>query len=199
MSETNSGNKKPSLRKLFLFSIIDSYFATVIIDIITSLFLVDIASTFQISVGNAGQLVTVTSISSVMTGLCIGILSIRYNFKSILLLGVLFIASSSIGTFLAPNFGWMLGFYSLNGIGSSMVFPMALAIIGDYLPIEKRAGAVGWVMATQSITYIIGAPILALISNFGWRFNLIILVLPISVVFFVLAAINIPTKKIFTK
>jgi DHA1 family putative efflux transporter-like MFS transporter len=72
---------------------------------------------------------------------------------------------------------------------------MALTLIGDYLPLDKRTNAIGWIVASGALTYIIGAPVISFIAGFeGWRFVLLGFVTPISLAGLLLAFFGLPSE-----
>ncbi|MBX5327638.1 MAG: MFS transporter [Candidatus Bathyarchaeia archaeon] len=147
MRDTGAFVEKHSLGRLFLPSLAVSYFGTFPLGVLVGLLLVDIASTFHVSVGAMGQISTISSVVAVIFGLFMGILSVRFKHKSLLMVGLLCVTISALGCFLAPTLSLMQAFYSLSGVGTAMVFPMTLTLIGEHFPLEKRANAVGWIMA----------------------------------------------------
>jgi len=187
--------KKGSPRRLFLPSLIISFFATSPLGILTGLLLVDMALSFEVSVGVMGQINTLSYIVAVIFAMLMGVLSVRFSHKSLLILGLLSISLSALGCALSPNLSLMLASYSLSGVGMAMVSPMAFAMVGEYLPLEKRANAVGWIVAGGSFAYVIGAPIIALIAGFGgWRFPLFGFVIPTLLVSLLLAFVGLPAS-----
>lgn len=192
---TKAPNQNRSTGKLLIFALAIAYFATITVDVLVSLQLVDIAASFQVQVGTAGQIRSVSSIAAIATALLMGLLSIRFKHKPLLLTGVLCIGILSIGCFFASNLATMSIFYALNGVGSVIVFPMAVALAGDFFSIEKRTKAVGWIVASSSISYIIGAPIVSFFAGAGgWQFVLLSFVLPVSVIGMILVYFSIPKE-----
>jgi predicted MFS family arabinose efflux permease len=178
--------------KLFLPSLAMSYFAAGPLGVLVSLLLIDIGNTFNVSVGIMGQINTPYSIVAVVVALLMGSLSVRFKHKSLLLIGLLFINVSALGCFLASEYNVMLVSYSLSGLGWAMVSPMAVTLIGEHLPLEKRPNAVGWIVAGGSLAYFIGAPVVASISGIGgWRFALMVFVIPVSLVGLMLAFVGL--------
>lgn len=58
---------------------------------------------------------------------------------------------------------------------------------------EKRASAIGWGVTGGALVYVIGAPMIAVMSAYeGWRFPLLGFVLPILLVSFLLAFVGLP-------
>jgi len=180
--------------KLFLTSLAMSNFATGPLGVLTGLLLIDIALTFEVSVGVMGQINTLSYVVAVIFSLFMGILSVRFRHKSLLMIGLLCVSISALGCFLAANFNLILTFYSLSGVGTAMVFPMAITLIGEHFPLEKRGNAVGWIIAAGSLSYLIGAPVIGFIAGiWGWRFVLLGFVIPISLASLFLAFIGLPS------
>jgi predicted MFS family arabinose efflux permease len=195
MSDEASAVEKLSLGTLFLLSLALAYFATATLDVLPNLLLMDIAATFQTTLGAASQIRTFTNIATFATALLMGVLSVRFKHKALLLTGVGFMLISSLGCFFAPTLSWMQFYYSLNGVGSAMVLPMALALIGDFLPLEKRAKAVGYMVAMAPLSFFISVPITGILANFGdWRLVPLLFSVPFSVVGLLLAFFGLPAS-----
>jgi DHA1 family inner membrane transport protein len=192
-STDNGGTKK-----LFVPSLALAFFATGKMDVLASLFLVDIAITFfgssdTAAVGVASQIVVFSNIAAVAFGLLNGFLSVRLKHKVLLLFGSLCITIGALGCFLAPNFLSMKIFYPLDGIGTITVSAMAFALIGEVLPLEKRGKAIGYVTAAGILAAAIGYPVSGIISGVGgWRSVLLLYVLPVSLIGLALAFYGIP-------
>lgn len=200
MDGSNPKKENGSMRKLFLPSLAMSNFATGPLGVLVTLLLIDIASTFEVSVGIMGQMSTISYVVAVIFGLFMGILSVRFRHKSLLMVGLLCVTISALGCFFASNFEFMLIFYSLSGVGTAMVFPMAITLVGEHFRLEMRGNAVGWIIAAGSISYLIGAPVIGFIANIsGWRFTLLEFVIPISLGSLFLASIGLPSASLSNK
>src|SRR4030067_2310946 len=132
-------------KKLFLSALAFAVFAAAVIDVMLPLLLTDVAKTFQVQVGTASTISSISAIVGVAVGLLMAVLSVRFRHKPLLLLGVFFISAAALGTYLAPTFLSLQIVYSLNGVGSVMVGAIALALIGESYPLERGGKAVGWV------------------------------------------------------
>jgi predicted MFS family arabinose efflux permease len=180
---------------LFLPSLVISYFATSPIGIVTGLFLLKMAETFGVDKGFMGQINTFSSIVSVFFALLMGVLSVRLRHKSLLLTGLLFLGVSAVGCYFAWDINSIFILYSLSGVGIAMVGPMAIALVGENLAFEKRANAVGWVLAGGSLAYLVGAPIMGVLAGFGgWRISLLGFVIPFSILSLLLAFAGVPSQ-----
>jgi predicted MFS family arabinose efflux permease len=180
--------------ELFLPALASVSFAVGPISVLAALLLIDIGNSFGISeVGVTGQVNTLYAIAAVVFALLTGALSIRFKHKSLLLAGVLLMIVSAVGCFIAPDFITLLAFYSLSGAGYAIVNPMTFTLVGEHFPLQKRASAIGWIVAGGALVYVIGAPTIAAMSGYGgWRFPLLGFVLPILLVSLLLAFVGIP-------
>jgi len=192
--ETNSSSSGASPRKLFLPSLVTASFASGPISVLAALLLIDIGNTFGTSVGVTGQINTAYSIAAFIFALLTGFLSVKFKHKSLLLVGVLLMIVSALGCFLASDFMSLLAFYSLSGAGYAIVNPMTFTLVGEHFPLEKRAKAIGWIVAGGALVYVLGAPIIALMSGFeGWRFPLLGFVLPVLLMSLLIASLGLPS------
>lgn len=168
---------------------------------VTSIFLLDVTASFfgtpnPVSIATTGQLVTLSGIVSIFFGVLLGILTVKYDHKRLLLIGVLGITLGTVGCFLAPNFISLQVFYSVEGIGTIMVNTMAFALIGEFLVLNKRPRATGWVIAGASIAGIASA----IVVNFffsgagGWRSFLAWFALPVSFIALAATFFGVPSS-----
>ena len=186
-----------SSRRLFLASLASASFASGPITVLAALLLVDIGKTFNTGVETTGQINTTYSIAAFILALSTGALSIRFKHKSVLLAGLVLMSVSAFGCFTASDFVTMLVFYSLSGAGYAMVSPMTFALVGEHFPLEKRTNAIGWIVAGGALVYVVGAPVIALVSGpQGWRFPLLAFVIPVLLVTLFLAFLGLPSASI---
>jgi len=157
--------------------------------------LVDIASTLKVSVGTASQILTVSSLLSLIMGVVMGFLAVRFKHRSLFLLGLAFFAFGALGCFFAPNFASMLFFSIFLGLGI-VASIMVYAMIGDFLPLQKRGIAVG--LATASgvgLTSLVMPQVTSVITNAaGWRAVLLWFIFPLSLVTLLLGFFLLPSK-----
>jgi DHA1 family purine base/nucleoside efflux pump-like MFS transporter len=194
MGDDLGREEKSSRGRLFLPSLAFSYFASGPLGVVVSLLLIDIGETFGVSEGVMGQINTLYSIMAVVFALLMGIFSLRFKHKSLLLIGLLFIGISALGCLVAADFSGMLVSYSLSGLGWAMVSPMCVTLIGEHFSLEKRASAIGWIVAGGALSFVIGAPIIASIASLGgWRLTIIGFVIPILLASLLFAFISLPS------
>ena len=178
-----------SAGRLFVPSLAVAFFSTWIIESLTGIFLMDVATEFfgspnPVTIATTGQLVTISSIVSVIFALMLGILSVRYSHKKLLLMGSFAVAIGILGCFLAPEFLFMQFFFPIEGIGTVAIGAMAFTIVGEFLAVNRRPKAIGWILAGNSIAGIIGALMINLFfsGTAGWRSYLLWFAMPISAI-----------------
>lgn len=125
-----------------------------------------------------------------------GAMSDRFGRRRIFLIGMVgFIAGSLLcGT--APTIAWLIFFRALQGLGASMMNPVALSIIANVFPEPgDRARAVGIWGAVAGASLAIG-PMLGgfLTQTVGWR-TIFHINVPLGIAAVVLTAIYVPESK----
>ena len=93
---------------------------------------------------------------------------------------------------LAPNYQFLVAARAVTGFFGGILGGMAMAIVGDVFPEERRGRATGALMSAFAIASIMGVPFgLMLGQNFGWHVPFIALVI-LGIPVFVLAALTLP-------
>ena len=191
--ESNQTGEKGSVGRLFLPALVLSRFATTPSGIILSFLLIEIGLTFGLPVGVTGQLSTARSIVGVVSAILMGILSVRFKHKSLLTTGLIILSVAILGCGLASNFILLLIFYPLLGLGGSMVMPMTTTLTAKHLPLQKRASVIGLLMATVSVSYLIGTLFIRFISDIGgWRLPFLVYALPFPLLSILLVFKGLP-------
>lgn len=129
-----------------------------------------IAAEYHLSPQKIGLILSAFGMGYAFTTLLGGILTDRFGGRLILFLSVL---SWSI---LGGLVGFAGGFTSLFmlrfllGIAEGPNFSTVSKVITDWLPINERVAALGWVIITVPLALAIGAPIISLLIVYvGWR------------------------------
>lgn len=186
--------------KLLIPSLALAFFGTSMLDVLASLFLVDLAKTFLgssslPSIAIVSQIVTLSSAAAITFGVLNGFLSVKVNHKTLLLFGAFCIVVGVTGSLLAPNLLFLAIFYPFDGIGTIIVSAMAFTLIGETLPFEQRAKSVGIVTAAGIFSTALGYAIAGWIATFeSWRAYLSWYVLPISLVALAFAFLAVPFR-----
>lgn len=194
-AQDNLSEETDSVGRLFLPSLVLTRFATQPTGVVLSLLLIEIGLTFGLPVGVTGQIGTVRSITAFVSSLIMGLLSVRYKHKSLLLMGLLLLSVAIIGCYLSPSFALLMSFYVMIGFGTAMIMPMTTSLVAKHLPLEKRTSALGLLMATVSISILLGTPIIRFISDIGgWRLPYLLYALPFPLLSLVLVFKGLPSE-----
>jgi predicted MFS family arabinose efflux permease len=71
--------------------------------------------------------------------------------------------------------------------------PMVMALVGEHLPLEKRANAIGIISASTSVPGLIVGPLIGLIVGYGgWRLSFFVFTLPLSLFGLIAVSIWLP-------
>jgi predicted MFS family arabinose efflux permease len=84
--------------------------------------------------------------------------------------------------------------YALGGLGVSMIFPMVTALIGQHIPKEGRTNAIAFLMAGNSLLYLVGMPLVNYLGN--WRQSFLFFSIPLLLLSIILSFIFIPKEEI---
>ena len=125
-----------------------------------------------------------------------GSMSDRFGRRRVFQIGLVLFLLGSLLCSLAQSIGQLIAFRALQGLGASMLNPVALSIIANAFPERKdRARAVGIWGAVAGVSLAIG-PLLggALTQKVGWR-SIFWINLPIGIAAMVLAAKFVPESK----
>lgn len=193
-NELGPAEKNGSLGGLFLPLLAFSYFATGLLGVLVSLLLVDIGLTFNADVSLMSQVNTSYNIAGFVFALLMGVLSVRFKHKTLLIVGILLTCGSALGFYLAWDFVVVLAAYSLSGIGWAMISPTVFTLIGEHVSLIKRANAIGLTVAAGALGYVIGPLLIAWIANLGgWRLCLVGFVIPVLFVSLLMTSAGVPS------
>ena len=136
--------------------------------------LVEISTDLDISVAVAGQLATATYAAWGVSVVALGPLSDSFGRRPIALAGLLLISGSLIGSAFAPNIEVLLVLRVLTGLGAGTLPPTFVGAISEVISPERRARAVGGLLAVGQLASVVSLPAVALLADWGgWRFTFI--------------------------
>ncbi len=125
-----------------------------------------------------------------------GSVSDRVGRRRVFQIGLVMFTAGSVLCSLAGSIGQLVAFRAIQGLGASMLNPVALSIIANAFPQPKdRARAVGIWGAVAGVSFALGPPLGgALTQSIGWR-SIFWINLPIGLIAVVLAALYVPESK----
>ena len=132
--------------------------------------IVDIAADFNTSVSKTGQFASATFIAWAIGAPLTGPISDSYGRRPIALIGVGLVGTGLLGCSLSINYEMMFVFRLLTGFGSAMILPNSAAVVADLVSPQTRGKYIGRLTGIGTIATAMGAPIAAMLINFGtWR------------------------------
>jgi len=158
--------------------------------LLTSLLLIEIGETFGTSIGVTNQINTINSVMAIIAALIVGIISIRYSYRTLLIAGLSLSIVSILGCCYAPTFLTLLVVYSLGGFAQNMIVPMTTALIGEHILQDKRTQAMGWLISGPAAIYILGYPIGNIIGD--WKKAYLFFAFPVVLIALILTILSIP-------
>ena len=162
-------------KELFLAGLFVAVFAVMNSTLMITALLVEISDDMQVSVAVAGQLATATYAAWGVSVISVGPLSDSFGRRPIALAGLLLITGSLIGGAFAPNFETLLALRVLTGLGGGMMPPSLVGAISDVISPERRARAIGALLAVGMMATVVGVPAIALSADWsGWQFAFIV-------------------------
>ena len=162
---------------------------------VVSLLLVDIALSFNVEVGVAGQVSTAAGIMSILFGLVMGALSVRFKHKSLLFTGILLFVLVAVAAYFSTSVSMLIAVYAFVGVANALVMPMVSTIIGEFVSPDRRASVIGMTVGGMFLIYLVGMLSVGLISNIGWRMVMVIVVVPVGVLVGILCRSLLPEQK----
>ncbi|GGZ73640.1 MFS transporter [Streptomyces echinoruber] len=141
---------------------------------------------------------TVDAYTIVLAGLLIssGALADRFGRRRVFQCGLVLFGAASLVCAMAPSVGWLVASRAVQGIGASMLSPVALAIVVNAMPDPReRAQAIGIWASVFGLSMAMG-PVTggALLAGLGWR-SLFWINAPVVVIALVLSSLFVPESR----
>ncbi|MGA5821515.1 MFS transporter [Kitasatospora sp. NPDC094028] len=152
----------------------------------------------SLGVGVRGLEWTVDAYTVVLAGLLIssGAVADRFGRRRVFRCGLAVFGAASVVCAVAPSVGWLVAARAVQGVGASMLGPVALAIVVNVMPDPReRARAIGVWASVFGLSMAVG-PVTggALLAGLGWR-SLFWVNVPVIVVALVLSAVLVPESR----
>lgn len=164
------------INKAWFFAVLSlAVFATQNASFIVPPLLVEISSDLNVSVAVAGQLATATFAAWALSVVSVGPLSDSFGRRPVALAGMLLLFISVVASAFAPNIEVFLVLRVLTGLGAGTLPPNAVGAIADVISPERRAQAVGALLAISLVSTAVSVPMVALLADWvGWRFTFVV-------------------------
>ncbi len=133
-------------------------------------FLPNVATTYGVSVPQAGHIISAYALGVVAGAPIIAILGAKLPRRLLLLLLMAFFALGNVVSAFAPGYGWLVALRFLSGLPHGAYFGVASLVAADMAAPDKRAQAVGRVMLGLTVATLVGTPLATWLGqSLGWR------------------------------
>ncbi|WP_394827154.1 MFS transporter [Pendulispora albinea] len=132
--------------------------------------LAPIGETFQVEPARITLLVTAYALPCAIFAPLFGTLSDHWGRRRVLLPSLFIFALGTYGGALASSFTFALICRFIAGVAAAAMGPNAFALVGDFIPLERRPAAMGHVMLGLTIGLIVSPAIGGWVTQeLGWR------------------------------
>jgi MFS transporter, DHA1 family, inner membrane transport protein len=133
-----------------------------------------IAHTFQVSIGAAGQMTTAYALSFALLAPTVAAIAGNVPRKLLMLLGLTVFIIGNLATAVAPTFGLALLTRIITGLGAAMYAPTASGSAAMIAPPERRGFALSIVIGGLTTATALGSPLGSVIGGLGdWRWTML--------------------------
>lgn len=134
----------------------------------------EIARSFHVSIGAAGQLTTVYALAYALLSPTLAAAFAHIERKKVMLGGLGLFMIANLATAWAPSFALALAARAVAGFGAAMYAPTATGAGASIVPPEKRGFALSIVIAGLTFATAVGSPIGTVIGGLGdWRWTMV--------------------------
>jgi predicted MFS family arabinose efflux permease len=136
---------------------------------------VGIASSYGVSIGTVGQVRAISALTAVLATLLVGGWIHRHGARPVMLAGGLLGAAGAALSGLAPSLLVFGLAQAITGVGICFLLSAGFAGAGEFFASGARDWAIGWVVALQSLAWIVGVPLVGLLAEgFSWHYGFIV-------------------------
>jgi predicted MFS family arabinose efflux permease len=130
----------------------------------------ELEKAFKINPQQFSLLVSAYTLSAFFSGLIAALMIDRFDRKTALFFSYIGFILGTLACALSPSYEMLLLARILTGAFGGLLGAVILAIVGDAFPLQRRATAMGTIMASFSVASVVGVPLgLFLASKFGWH------------------------------
>ncbi|MGG2092521.1 MFS transporter [Bacillus sp. S13(2024)] len=163
------------MNKIFLLAI--GMFALGVDAYVMAGILPSIADEFRVSIGKAGQTVSIFTLCYAIAAPLFAAMMSKTNAKNTLLIALSIFVSANVVSAVTNNFIILLLSRGIAGIGAGLYSPFASSAAVTFVHENKRGRALGMILLGMSAGTVIGVPFGIYISDmYGWRITMLFIV-----------------------
>lgn len=154
--------------RVFILAI--SVISVGLVELIVGGILPTIANDLQVSIGQAGQLITVFALVYAVSGPILYTMTANIERKKLLLLTLGIFVLGNVVTYMSPSFLFVMVARVITAMSTALIIVLSLTIAAKIVKQQHRAKAIGLIYMGISSSLVLGVPIGIIISDaFGWR------------------------------
>jgi MFS transporter, DHA1 family, purine base/nucleoside efflux pump len=154
--------------RVFILAI--SVISVGLVELIVGGILPTIADDLKVSIGQAGQLITVFALVYALSGPILYTLTANMERKKLLLLTLGIFVLGNVITYISPSFLFVMIARVLTAMSTALIIVLSLTIAAKIVQPQHRAKAIGLIYMGISSSLVLGVPIGIIVSDaFGWR------------------------------
>lgn len=142
-------------------------------------------NSLDISAQQFSLIVTIYAFAAFVAGLISTAFIDRYDRKTALLFLFTGFTLGTLACAFTPSYSMLLVFRGITGAFGGTLGALVLAVVGDVIPLERRAAAMGWVMTAFSAASVVGVPAgIYIAAEAGWRMPFIVVAALSAIILF---------------
>ena len=153
-----------------LLPLVTATIATQAVIVVLAPLVVAIGDDLGASVSAVGQARSILAAAGVAGAVVVGGAIDRFGLRPILVLGASLALAGQLATAAAPSLVLLYAAHAVTGLGVACMLSAGFAGVAAWFEPEEAPRALGFVVGAQSISWIIGNPIIGLLADAGsWR------------------------------
>jgi len=141
-----------------------------LVELIVGGILPQIAQDLNISIGTAGQLITVFALIYAFSGPVLLALTAKMERKRLYMLSLFVFFIANVMAYVSPSFTMLMAARILTAMSTALIIVLSLTITAKVVEPAHRAKALGFIYMGISSSLVLGVPLGIMISEaFGWR------------------------------
>ena len=154
-----------------------------------------IMAEFGITPGQFAWVVSAYALAAFLGNLVSTVVIDRFDRRTALLFLFSCFTVGTLGCAFAPTYLFLLGLRFATGLFGGTLGALVLAIVGDVIPLERRASAMGWVMTAFSAASVVGVPAgIWIAAEYGWHTPFLVTA-AIAAIFVTVAFFFVPSMR----
>jgi predicted MFS family arabinose efflux permease len=135
----------------------------------TAPFLNFIARDLSTTLPAVAHLFSIQALTWGIASLVAGLAADRFRRRTLLVGGIFVIGLMRLGFATSDTYAAAVTWQVLSGIGGGAFMGLVYAVVSEHAAPETRGRAMSWVITGQSLSLVLGVPLVTLLGTFGWR------------------------------